>query len=123
MILLAFRVLMCGVAEFGCVLLFAQFLWAHAVLLQARPAKDAAVGGSPLLVELRFNCRIDGERSRLTLVLPDRTLHPLAIQRQTSPDSLRAQDSSFQPGSYLLRWQVLAPDGHITRGEIPFVIK
>jgi methionine-rich copper-binding protein CopC len=26
------------------------------------------------------------------------------------------------PGDYRLRWQVLAYDGHITRGEIPFTV-
>jgi methionine-rich copper-binding protein CopC len=26
------------------------------------------------------------------------------------------------PGEYRLRWQVLASDGHITRGEIPFAV-
>jgi len=25
-------------------------------------------------------------------------------------------------GAYRLRWQVLASDGHITRGEIPFTV-
>jgi methionine-rich copper-binding protein CopC len=106
-----------------CVFLFAQSLCAHAILIEANPAKNATVGGSPLSVELRFNCRIDGERSRLTLVLPNQSLHPLVIQPQTSPDRLSAHDKGFEPGSYRLRWQVLASDGHITRGEIPFVIK
>jgi methionine-rich copper-binding protein CopC len=26
------------------------------------------------------------------------------------------------PGEYRLRWQVLASDGHITRGEISFAV-
>ena len=105
------------------VLVFVRSLEAHAILLEATPAKNATVSGSPLSVELRFNCRIDGKRSRLSLVLPNQELHPLVIQTQTSPDRLSARDKGFEPGSYRLRWQVLASDGHITRGEIPFVIK
>jgi len=105
------------------VLVFVRSLGAHAILLEAAPAKNATVSGSPLLVELRFNCRIDGKRSRLTLVLPNQGLHLLEIQTQTSPDRLSARDKGFEPGSYRLRWQVLAADGHITRGEIPFVVK
>jgi copper resistance protein C len=26
------------------------------------------------------------------------------------------------PGSYSVRWQVLAIDGHITRGDVPFTV-
>ena len=29
--------------------------------------------------------------------------------------------TGLKPGAYAIRWQVLAPDGHISRGEIPFV--
>jgi copper resistance protein C len=120
---LKIHALSCGVFGLVGVLAFVQPLAAHAILLEATPAKNATVSGSPLSVELRFNCRIDGKRSRLSLVLPNQELHPLVIQTQTSPDRLSARDKGFEPGSYRLRWQVLASDGHITRGEIPFVIK
>ena len=113
----------CGVFGLVSVLALVQHLAAHAILLEATPAKNAIVSGSSLSVELRFNCRIDGKRSRLSLVLPNQGLHTLVIQTQTSPDRLSARDKGFEPGSYRLRWQVLASDGHITRGEIPFVIK
>jgi hypothetical protein len=26
------------------------------------------------------------------------------------------------PGAYVVRWQVLAVDGHITRGDVPFTV-
>ena len=26
------------------------------------------------------------------------------------------------PGRYVVRWQVLAIDGHITRGDVPFTV-
>ena len=113
----------CGATGLACIFAIVQPVWAHAILLEATPAKNATVVGPSLSVELRFNCRIDGKRSRITLVLPNQALRPLAIQPQTSPDKLNAQDKGFEPGAYRLRWQVLASDGHITRGEIPFVIK
>jgi methionine-rich copper-binding protein CopC len=40
----------------------------------------------------------------------------------TGPDSLAAEIEGLVPGRYRLRWQVLAVDGHITRGDIPFVM-
>ena len=117
------RPLVCGVVGLVWVLAFVQGYWAHAILLEATPGKNATVVGPSLSIELRFNCRIDGKRSRLTVLLPNHDLRPLAIQPQSSPDKLSATDKGFEPGSYRLRWQVLASDGHITRGEIPFVIK
>jgi methionine-rich copper-binding protein CopC len=120
---LKIHVLSCGVFGLACALALVQSFWAHAILLEATPAKNAIVSGSPLSVELRFNCRIDGKRSRLSLILPNQALRLLVIQPQISPDKLSAQDKGFEPGSYRLRWQVLASDGHITRGEIPFLIK
>jgi methionine-rich copper-binding protein CopC len=29
----------------------------------------------------------------------------------------------LSPGKYAIHWQVLAVDGHITRGQIPFEVK
>ncbi|MFI4981818.1 MAG: copper resistance protein CopC, partial [Nevskiales bacterium] len=26
------------------------------------------------------------------------------------------------PGAYVVRWQVLSVDGHITRGDVPFTV-
>ena len=98
-------------------------LSAHAVLLEATPAAHAFLKGPAVTVHLRFNSRVDAERSSLNLVLPNQTARPLPIDRQTSPDTLNAQAAGLQNGQYRLRWQVLAADGHITRGEIPFEVR
>jgi methionine-rich copper-binding protein CopC len=37
-----------------------------------------------------------------------------------APDVIGARAAGLPPGAYRLRWQVLAIDGHITRGDIPF---
>jgi methionine-rich copper-binding protein CopC len=44
------------------------------------------------------------------------------LQRQSSPDVLTASVSGLKPGDYVIRWQVLASDGHISRGEVPFKV-
>jgi len=66
--------------------------------------------------------RIDAARSRLTLVDPDGSSQPLEISAQDPPNTISAQAKGLRPGAYRLRWQVLASDGHITRGEIPFTV-
>ena len=106
-------------------LLFAgtlQLCWAHAVLMDSVPKLNSAVKGSELSVNLRFSSRIDGNRSRVRLVAPDGTLSTLTLTRQPSPDTLRTHLTGLKPGAYKLEWQVLASDGHMTRGEIPFTV-
>ena len=73
-----------------------------------------------MAVELRFNSRIDHQRSRLTLYLPDGGSRSLSQAPGTAPEVIAAKAAGLAPGAYRLRWQVLAIDGHITRGDIPF---
>jgi methionine-rich copper-binding protein CopC len=95
---------------------------AHAVLLESTPSLKSAVSGPNVPIKLRFNVRIDALRSRLTLIHPDGTAHALQISKQTPADTLSAEATGLAAGAYRLRWQVLASDGHITRGEIPFTV-
>jgi len=95
---------------------------AHAIILSAAPAPGAVLQSGDVAVVLRFNSRIDRERSRITLVGPDRSSAALPLDRSTGPDSLAAQIARPAPGRYRLRWQVLGIDGHITRGDIPFEV-
>ena len=44
-----------------------------------------------------------------------------ACIREADIPLVRSTDA-LSPGAYVLRWQVLAIDGHITRGDIPFVV-
>ncbi len=101
-------------------LLMARSAIAHAILLESTPAINSAVPGPTVPIKLRFNVRIDATRSRLTLVKPDATTQSLAITKEAPADTLASQAQSLGPGDYRIRWQVLASDGHITRGEIPF---
>jgi len=95
---------------------------AHAVLMESAPALKSAVPGPAVPIKLRFNVRIDALRSRLTLIHPDGSAQVLEISKKTAADTLEAQATGLAAGAYRLRWQVLASDGHITRGEIPFTV-
>jgi copper resistance protein C len=106
-----------------CLLAHTRATSSHAILVEATPAVNATVSGPEVQIKLRFNVRIDGSRSRLTLVLPDRTSRQLQLQTQPAPDTLLAGATGLGGGDYRLRWQVLASDGHITRGEVPFKVK
>jgi methionine-rich copper-binding protein CopC len=97
--------------------------FAHAIILESTPAPNATITGPDVQIILKFNSRIDGTRSRITLVQPDKSTHSVHLDKQDSPDKLKAQVTGLAAGAYILRWQVLAADGHITRGEIPFKIR
>ena len=103
-------------------LLSPSFSMAHAVLVESSPALKSSVSGPDVPLKLRFNVRIDAARSRLTLVDSDGASQTLEINKQNSPEMISADAKGLHPGPYRLRWQVLASDGHITRGEIPFTV-
>ena len=120
--------MLCRVLTFGsvvliCWMLFEQPGWAHAILLEATPAANSKVAGPEIAIRLRFNSRIDAQRSRLTLILPDGSNRKLELLPQPSPDVLNSQVTGLADGNYRLQWQVLATDGHITRGEFSFEVR
>jgi methionine-rich copper-binding protein CopC len=80
-------------------------------------------------VAVHFNSLIDPARSRLSLVPADGrpgapAAAPLVLEILPPADRtvLEAAVPPLAPGPWRLRWQVLAVDGHITRGDIPFTI-
>jgi len=95
---------------------------AHAVVVQATPAVNAAVARGDLAIRLQFNSRIDAQRSRLTLQDPDNK--PVAVTSVSSePNVLAGRARVESPGQWSLRWQVLSRDGHITRGDVRFTVR
>ena len=96
---------------------------AHAVLVSSTPQKNAAVSGPDITINLKYNSRVDGARSTLSLLKPDGTVERIGTPAQPAPDVLSATGHGLAKGTYVLRWQVLATDGHITRGEVPFQVQ
>jgi len=98
------------------------FVQAHAILKETRPAANSKVPGPDVPIMLKYNVRIDAKLSKLQLLHPDNSTTDLKIEEQTSADTLNSKATGLKPGAYRIRWQVLAPDGHITRGEVPFTV-
>jgi methionine-rich copper-binding protein CopC len=108
----------CGIAS-----LAPRVAWAHAVLVSAQPAENSTVAGPDVDVLLRYNSRVDMKHSTLTLLAPDGKVGRVAIGSQPAPGVLSAKLTGLAKGAYELRWQVLAIDGHVTRGKVLFQIK
>jgi len=95
----------------------------HAILKSSSPASGGSVTSPDVPVKLTFNVRVDAARSKLQLLMPDASTVELPIDKWPSPDTLVSKLTGLKPGTYAIRWQVLAPDGHISRGEIPFTVR
>jgi methionine-rich copper-binding protein CopC len=94
---------------------------AHAILIASRPTEGGTVPPGAVAIHLQYNSRIDRARSRLTLTRPDRSQATLPIAAEGAPDEMNTA-ATLPAGAYVLRWQVLAIDGHITRGDVTFTV-
>jgi hypothetical protein len=100
-----------------------RMLLAHALLVSSQPGVNSTVSGPEVAVLLKYNSRVDMEHSTLTLLAPDGKVEKVAIEGEPAPGSLSAKLTGLVKGAYVLRWQVLATDGHITRGKVPFRVE
>jgi copper resistance protein C len=95
---------------------------AHAVIVSASPTANEHVTPGKVPVRIEFNARIDKERSRLQVTASAGDKTDIPIDQAGEPNIVAGTTADLTPGAYVLRWQVLAIDGHITRGDIPFVV-
>lgn len=97
----------------------------HAIVLESSPAHDAVLARSPERVTLRFNSKLEQRFTRVTLAAGDR---PPARVTLPDPDGAGPPDrvviplAPLAPGVYVLRYRVLAVDGHITEGALRFTV-
>jgi methionine-rich copper-binding protein CopC len=74
---------------------------------------------------LRFNSRIEAGLSRVTIESPSG--RPVALP--AARDALGAESrlvvpvGPLPPGTYIVRYRVLAADGHVTEGALRFTVK
>ena len=108
---------------FAVVLTCSQLLFAHAILMESTPKQNSTVKGPDVDITLRYNVRIDGGRSRVQLVAADGTKSDLKLEKQAKPDLLQCKASGLKAGAYKLVWNVLASDGHMSKGEVPFTVQ
>ena len=101
---------------------------AHAIIRLSEPVAGARVSPGPVRLRLVFNSRLDHARSAL-FVAPVRlggggTADEVRVD--LAADCPRAEligtTQALAAGAWRIRWQVLALDGHITRGDIPFTV-
>ena len=98
---------------------------AHAIVLESSPVHDAVLARSPEQVTLRFNSKLEKRFTRITLAAGDRQPAPVALpdgDGTAAPDRVVIPLAPLAPGMYVLRYRVLAVDGHITEGALRFTV-
>jgi hypothetical protein len=95
--------------------------FAHAILESSEPANGATIPAGKTPFTLTFNSRIDQARSKVTLTAADQSQQVLPLAESTAPNILTSS-ADLAPGRYVLRWQVLSVDGHITRGQFAITV-
>jgi methionine-rich copper-binding protein CopC len=97
----------------------------HAIVLESSPVHDAVLSRPPQQVTLRFNSRIERRFTRVTLAVADRAPVPVALPEEddpATPDRLTIPLGPLGPGVHVLRYRVLAVDGHVTEGALRFTV-
>jgi hypothetical protein len=95
---------------------------AHALVVSSSPGVNATVSEPAFDVRVRFNSRVDAKRSKLSVISESGEIIPIDLVDSGAADLLAGRVTGLPLGSYRIRWQVLAVDGHITRGDIPFTV-
>lgn len=95
---------------------------AHAILTHSTPQLNGTVAAGHIDMMFEYNSKIDQHRSRLTLVKSDKSETVLTIVTNAGKPNELDTSADLAPGTYTIRWQALALDGHITRGDVPFTV-
>ena len=100
----------------------------HAIVLESTPTHDAVLDRAPAHVFLRFNSTIERGLARVTLTRADGRPGVLPVGTG-GPGPASASDRLLVPlqplpgGTYVLRYRVLATDGHVTEGALRFTVR
>jgi len=102
-----------------------NFCWAHAIVVDSNPREGAVLKRAPDRIQLRFNVKIEKALTRVTLTKGNKQAIalPQADFNQGAPERLEVPLPPLEPGNYMLRYSVLAADGHATQGVLRFSIK
>jgi copper resistance protein C len=95
---------------------------AHAILVDSSPKANGSVPAGHTALTLKYNSKIDQGRSKLVLVASDHSETPLVISSNNDKPNELDSEATLKPGAYVIHWQALALDGHITRGDLAFTV-
>ena len=94
--------------------------WAHAYPTVSSPADGANLKEPPREVRIQFTEGLELAFSQITVKGPNGEIVSHGQLRQPGQDTLAVDLTTLSPGNYLVEWQVLSVDTHITEGVLRF---
>ena len=116
------RGLWAAVAALG-VALAAPLAHAHAIVKRTTLEGTPVRANAATSVTLYFNSRIEPAFTRVTLVDEMRQERELEVAPAEKGDAVTVRLPALPPGSYGLRYKVLAVDGHVTESLLRFPVQ
>jgi copper resistance protein C len=94
--------------------------WAHAYPTVSSPADGASLKEPPREVRIQFTEGLELAFSQITVKGPNGEIVSQGKLRQPAQDTLAVDLRTLGPGNYVVEWQVLSVDTHITEGVLRF---
>jgi len=86
------------------------------------PENGAVLKESPREVRIQFTEGLELAFSQITVKGPNGEVFSQGKMRQPAQDTLAIDLKSLSPGNYVVEWQVLSVDTHVTEGVLRFTI-
>jgi copper resistance protein C len=96
--------------------------WSHAYPTVSSPADGASLKEPPREVRIQFTEGLELAFSRITVKGPNGEVVSQGKARQPAQDTLAIDLKPLIPGIYVVEWQVLSVDTHITEGVLRFTL-
>ncbi len=93
---------------------------AHAYPTVCSPADGASLKEPPREVRIQFTEGLELAFSQITVKGPSGEIVSQGKLRQPAQDTLTVDLKTLSPGNYVVEWQVLSVDTHITEGVLRF---
>jgi copper resistance protein C len=94
---------------------------AHAALEQSTPRVDESLRQAPAVVALYFDSELEPAFSKLTVA--DEQGAQVSGEARANRRSLSVRLGAIARGTYHVRWDVVAHDGHRSKGDYVFTVK
>src|SRR4029079_16415154 len=97
--------------------------WAHATLVQARPAFAQRIEASPGSILLRFDQSVVALPNAITVYTSKGHVVSGFVQTNANPRIVTDTVEHIWPGGYTVRWRVTSADSHAVSGVFTFGVR
>jgi len=97
-------------------------IWAHAYPAVSVPNNGAILKEAPREVRIQFTEGVEPAFSRITVKAANGELVSQGKLRKLAEDTIAIDLKPLRPGNYMVEWQALSVDTHVTDGVLRFTV-